>query len=104
MAFDGNEGCTISLSQAAEWTENYRDEAGSGATKAHFFGRNTIQDILDQSDCEGIRIYYGIDGDGAKQLILVGAKANEDDITSGLVIDCSKPCPPHCGRANDLNS
>ena len=40
---------------------------------------------------------------GEKELVLVGADAQEDDMT-GLVADLSLPCPGLCGTANVLNS
>ena len=51
----------------------------------------------------GIRIYYGVNSDEEKELVLVGANANEDDMTE-LVADLSCPCPNRCGKSNDLNS
>jgi len=59
---------------------------------------------LEQTDCVGIRIYNGIDGNGKPVLIMVGAKANEDDLVDGIIVDKAVPCPNNCGRANDLNS
>lgn len=103
MAFDGTEGTEITLSTASEWTENYRDVMATGDPKGHFFGKDLLNDLLDQTGCMGIRIYYGINDDDEKVLILAGAKANEDDITD-LIVDKSKPCPSYCGRNNDLNS
>lgn len=103
MAFDGTEGEKITLTVASGWTENYRDVMGSGDPKGHFFGKDILNDILAQDGCQGIRIYYGINDDDEKVLILAGAKANEDDITD-LIADKSRPCPSFCGRNNDLNS
>ena len=103
MAFNGTEGEAISLAIASEWTENYRNTMGTGDPKGHFFGKDILKDILNQTDCMGIRIYYGINDDDEKVLILAGAKANEDDITD-LIADKSRPCPTNCGRNNELNS
>lgn len=103
MSFDGNEAGSIPLTTAAEYTANYRDE-NPNSTNAHFFGKKIINDILKQTGCVGIRIYYGIDGNGAKQLILVGVNSSEDDLTNGIIGDNSLPCPTYCGRANELNS
>lgn len=102
MAFDGTEGSEITLSEGATLTAEYR-RLNSGATKAHFIGKDLINDILAQSECMGIRIYYGIDENGDKQLVIVGADGNEDDILD-IIADKSKPCPSYCGSTNDLNS
>jgi hypothetical protein len=105
MPFNGTEGAAINQQTAAEWTKNYRDQPGS-ATLSHFFGRDILQKILDQNDCMGIRFYYALDAEGAKQLIAVGATAQENDQLgdSFKVADDSKVGPPYSGAANILNS
>ena len=103
MSFTGKEDHAITLSEAAEWTRNYR-ENNANATKGHFYGKDAIQAILDQSGCVGIRIYYDIDNNGAKQLIIVGAGTNENDLHNGLLAERSLPCPSKCGANNPLNS
>jgi len=102
MAFNGREGGEISLEDAKALTAKYREE-NPGATKGHFFGKDILNQILAQEDCVGIRMYYGVDAESNKELVIVGVKANEDDMT-GLVADLSKPCPTMCGVANVLNS
>lgn len=102
MAFDGTEGGAISLTLAANLTAEYRRQQPN-QTKAHFFGKNIIQSILDQNDCMGIRLYYGLDDDGNKQIVMVGADSDENDILD-LVADLSHPCPNTCSKPNPLNS
>jgi len=102
MSFTGNESHDIPLATAAEWTKNYRD-ANPGAIKAHYFGKDAIQAILDQGGCVGIRIYYALDDDGVKHLIIVGANASENDLYQGLLAERSLPCPSSCSTANPLN-
>jgi len=104
MSFNGTEGSFVTLREASEWTADYRATISSGDIIAHFFGADKIKDLLDQVDCVGIRIYYGIDENGKKNLILVGAKANEDDMVDGLILEKAYPCPPRCSGLNDLNS
>ncbi|MCR9171556.1 MAG: hypothetical protein NXI10_03625 [bacterium] len=102
MAFTGKEGGEITLEQGADMTANYRDE-NPGQTKGHFFGREILLKLLDQEGAMGIRMYYGIDGNGEKELVLVSADADENDMLD-LVVDISQPCPPRCGSSNSLNS
>jgi hypothetical protein len=104
MAFDGKEGGEITLETASSWTENYRNQMVSGDLKGHFFGKDHFNAILEQTDCVGIRIYNGMDDNGKPVLILVGTKANEDDLVDGIIVDRAISCPDKCGRANDLNS
>lgn len=104
MAFTGNEAEQFPLETAAEWTANYRAGAASGATLAHFFGKNIILQILDQERCMGIRIYYAKDENGKKQLIIVGADAEENDLYEGIIAERSVLCPPICSTPNPLNT
>lgn len=102
MAFNGSEGEQINLQTAAAWTANYRQ---TGAViRAHFFGRDILEDILEQDGCMGIRIYYALDDNGTRQLILVGANADEGDMYEGVVADIGGLCPPNCtSNASPLN-
>ena len=104
MSFTGNEDHSITLAIASKWTKNYRDDSPEGSTRAHFYGKDAIQAILDQADCVGIRIYYALDDTGKKQLIIVGANADENDLYQGLLAERGKPCPSMCGVTNPLNS
>ncbi len=104
MAFTGNEDHSISLKDAAKLTANYRKNAGPNAILAGFFGKETLKKILDQDDCVGIRFYYGQDDMGTPKMVLVGTKANEDDLIDGIIAERSWPCPPNCGNKNVLNS
>jgi len=95
MAFSGNENHNISLSEASSWTANYRN-AHPEQVKAHFFGKDAILAILNQPNCVGIRIYYALDPDGKKQLVIAGADADQNDLFNGLLAERSWPCPPFC--------
>jgi hypothetical protein len=100
--FNGYEGTPISLSTASDWTKNYRDEF-PGELLGHFVGKERVLELLAQTDAIGIRIYYAINDSGKRNLVLVAAKANKDDITT-LVIDNLTNCPDLCGKPNQLNS
>ncbi len=63
MSFTGNENHEISFEDGAALTKKYHDEAPSGALKALFFGKDAIQQLLDQDGSVGIRIYFGWDED-----------------------------------------
>jgi hypothetical protein len=102
MSFNGNEGDFISLNAAADQTKAYRT-ANPNSINAHYVGRKKLEDILNGSDCVGIRIYYAIKPDGTKNIMIVGVDSNENDLTD-LVLDHTILCPPVCGNANALNS
>ena len=104
MAFTGNEEHFISLDTASEWTANYRATIGPGETIGEFFGKAWIQEILNQQDCVGIRIYNSIDDSGKKHFIISGVKENEDDLCNGKLAEAGLGSPPFSGVANPLNS
>lgn len=102
MPFNGNESSPISLPEAIEMTTKYRTE-NPGATKAHFFGKNKLLQILNQPECVGIRAYYGNETLGTKQLVLVGVDSDEKDLFNGVILDMSVPCPNYCDALSPLN-
>lgn len=105
MSFTGNEDHDISLPDAAELTARYRDNQTSESyIKAEYFGRNAIEAILAQDDCVGIRIYYGLDADMVKKLVLVGADADENDLYNGVLAERGFTEPPYTPSNNALNS
>ena len=103
MAFDGSEGGSITVQQGAQLTSKYRQKFPN-YIKGRFFGKDILEDILEQEGCMGIRMYFGWDQtNGKMELVLVGADADEDDMLD-LVADLSIPCPNICGSSNALNS
>jgi hypothetical protein len=104
MSFDGNEGKVVSIQEAAIWTAKYRNNIQPGETIAHFIGKNKLNLILDQKNCVGVRIYYGIDENDEKNLVFVGADENENDLVDGVILEYVRKCPPYCSDKNPLNS
>ena len=105
--FNGSEGDPIDLTTAKQWTANYRSKLESpNEVSAHYFGSEIIQQILSESNCVGIRIYYAIDENGEKKLILVGVDSEGENLlpSSGgkisdggnTLADYSWPCPDYC--------
>lgn len=104
MAFNGDEGSVVTLAEASVWTANYRRTVPAGEIISQFVGRNKLMEILNQDDCMGVRIYYGIGDDGKKNIVAVGATADENDMTEGVILERFLPCPPRCSGRNPLNS
>ena len=102
MSFTGNENHDFTLTEASEWTANFR-AAHPSSILGHFFGKTALEAVLAQTGCVGIRIYYALDDGGAKQLIVVGVDSSEDDMTAGLIKERSCPSPPYSGGKNCLN-
>lgn len=103
MSFTGQEDHSISLAEAASMTKKFRDN-NPGDRLGGFFGKDALLAILNQENCVGIRFYNAEDANGEHTLVLVGAKADQDDIESGVLADHSLPDPPYSAPANQLNS
>jgi len=104
-SFNGQEGDPIPLETAQGWTANFQTANPTG-TKAHFFGAEILKQILAQEGCVGIRMYYALDDKGKRQLVLVAANSegenlvprssNRDGDEEYIVADASYPCPSFC--------
>lgn len=101
MKVTGTEGGPLELDQAKKWTANYRAN-GRGKTNSHLFGAETVKKLLEQDGCVGMRIYYALDDQGEQQLLLVGTDAEGNDMTDGVILDFSRPCPPDCIIGSEL--
>ncbi|MCX6197221.1 MAG: hypothetical protein NTY55_11350 [Flavobacteriia bacterium] len=94
----------ISLQEASEMTARYRATIQPGETIAVAGSREIFDQILAQSGCEGLRMYFAIEPDGTKTLVVVGIDSAENDMTKGLIAENFGPCPKRCPQPNALNS
>ncbi len=115
MAFNGTEGKFITLAEGAALTQEYRAKFlnGNVKRKAIFFGREKLEALLAQDNCEGLRMYFGAVEQGEPgnswdelELVIVGADANKNDQLgeNDKILDAGSPCPDYCSTANPLNS
>jgi hypothetical protein len=104
MAFNGDEGTVVTLTDASRWTANFRKVNPSDEIIAQFFGKNQLLKILNQKGCVGIRFYYGIGDDGIKNIVAVGATSDQNDMINGIILDRGFQCKPYCSNGNSLNS
>jgi hypothetical protein len=104
VTFDGSEGDPIDLQTAQLWTANYRTQ-NPEELFGHYFGADIIHQILGESGCVGIRIYYAIDEKGERKLLIVGVDAQGNDLLpiegamngeGNTIADFSYPCPNMC--------
>ena len=64
--------------------------------------RATIDAILAQPGCNGLRFYFGTKADGSTALVFVGIDGAERDMTDGVIVEDYYPCPPFCDAASTL--
>lgn len=101
MAFNGTEGDPISLSAAAVMTARFRTNYPNHA-RGRFFGKDLLLQIINQTNCKGIRMYFAQDANNVMEIVIVGADGNENDMLD-LIGDVSCGCPSRCGNKNSLN-
>jgi hypothetical protein len=113
----------ITLDQAIEMTTAYRNNnqsilkteyQGIGTLPlSETFNRKFFDQLLAQDNCEGIRLYYGMDTESKVHIIAVGVNAdNEDmiyDVTlpvplENILLENSIRCPTDCPPESVLNS
>ena len=93
----------ISLADASALTKAYRD-AKISEVKAGAIAKDQVLQLLNQSGCVGMRIYFGRNKDGTLAPVLVGIDASDNDLTKGIILEQIWPCPPICSSDNPLNS
>jgi hypothetical protein len=109
----------ISLEDAVDMTTLYRQDKETILSstyqnhnilpKCETFERDYFDDVLAQSGCVGIRIYYGMDENNKVHAIVVGVNGDDEDIIfpntdNSLIIEEAKRCPDDCPPSSDLNS
>jgi hypothetical protein len=93
--YDGSDSGPIDLATAQLWTQNFQNASAPGEVRSHYFGRNIIDQVLAQPGCKGIRIYYALNDQGAKELVIAGVNGTGGTLKFVLA-DASYPCPPIC--------
>lgn len=108
--YNGSDGDRIDLVTARKWAQNYRNADPTGI-RSHYFGRDVLDQILMQPGCTGIRVYYALDDNNERKLLIAGVDNKGNSllpaypvITPGdfSILEFSLPCPPFCPPANDL--
>lgn len=97
MLLDENTGETINLEEAKEYISEF-ENTYPDEVKSFFVGASHVQNILDQDNCIGIRIYNGFDvNESRMNQVLVGVDSDENDIQTGIIVEKLFCCPPNCG-------
>lgn len=105
MNYTGNENHDISLKEAAVLTQRFRENLPViDNTIAEYFGKSALENVLAQNGCVGIRIYYGIDLNNIKRLVITGVDYNGNDLYEGNLMEAGTICPPVCSNNNPLNT
>lgn len=105
MKFTKEDGVLISDEKAIAMTKRFRElkeKAGEkDYIKAHFYGANLLNTLLDQPKAVGLRFYYANDAENSdiQELVIVAVDENGLEIMK-LFGDGSKKCPPFCSSSS----
>ena len=109
-ASDPMGGALISVADAVDMVARFRGaNLGKAVVRYWSFGRTSIDAVLAQKGCAGLRIYRGVDDSGTEHVLLVGTDAKGADLLpttrdqAGTVADRGWPCPPICAATSLLN-
>jgi hypothetical protein len=97
MKPDVNSGSLITEQKAKDLIDAFQINFPNEIISS-FIGKNNVENLLQQEDCVGIRIYNGYDEVERKiSLVLVGVDSNDDELLNdGLIYDELIPCPSYC--------
>jgi hypothetical protein len=110
---------SISIQQAIDLTSFYRSQKDKAISPgfenmlsiSETFGRAAIDNLLTESDCVKLRVYYGMDEAFKLHAIIVGVDSNDKDIlppssttANGEIVETGIICQPVCPPASPLNS
>jgi hypothetical protein len=97
-----NQDQSISLAEAIEMSAHYRNGDSFNGDYGGFFSREALLAMLGQSDCAGIRYYYGQNSDNAP--VLVGATEDSVDLYNSELCEMATPCPTCCDLESPLRN
>lgn len=97
-----NAGATISVEEAQKLVKTFQEQFPK-EIKASLFDSELILELLKQEGCVGLRIYNGYDTESKRMCpVLVGVNHENHDMTKGIILDRSIPCPDFCAEKSDL--
>jgi hypothetical protein len=98
-----NNSHEITLQEAITMTHAYQNSPQfAGQTKAGLISATAVKELLNQPGCLGVRIYFALNANNNLTLVLVGTDINEKDMTTGVILDKLKDCPPFCNFDSPL--
>ncbi len=93
----------ITLQEAQDLTFAYQESATAvNQTIATSVDKTSILNLLNQPNCEGMRMYFGLTENNKLTLVLVGTNATGNDMTAGQIVDRLGDCPPFCDSSSSL--
>ena len=92
----------ISLDDAKSMTHRYQDSVPEGTTISCEVDKSQLIAMLNQEDCQGLRIYFALNEEERLTTVLVGSDSSGSDMVTGLIVNQPSLCPPKCPPASPL--
>ena len=93
----------ITLQEAQELTFAYQESAiAVNQTIATSVDKTTLLNLLNQPNCEGMRMYFGLTENNKLTLVVVGTNSAGNDMTTGQIVDHLETCPQICSIGSPL--
>ena len=94
----------ISKENAKQLIDRYKGTYGESIKRAFLYDNDLVEGVLNGDNCEGLRIYMGLNEDEEQCVVLVGTDSEGDDLTNNLILEIGKPCPPFCSASGYFNT
>lgn len=98
----------IDRASAAAMARRHRQQTPPNAARptaegeyGGMFMKDQVLTLLQQEGARYLRFYYGRNDQGGRELILVAADEDMNDIQA-ITLDGHYPCPPWCPEGGDL--
>ena len=80
----------------------YQNLIPNGATVSCEVDKTQLIAMLNQEDCQGLRIYFALNEEERLTTVLVGSDSSGSDMVTGLIVNQPSLCPPKCPPASPL--
>ncbi|MBR9859818.1 hypothetical protein GYB22_03535 [bacterium] len=92
----------ITLTEAETMTHAYQNDSRfTGLTKAVLMEKADILEIFQNTNVEGLRIYFALDSNDKLTVVTLGTDSNNEDVTS-KIMNNGAMCPPSCDNNSPL--
>lgn len=108
--FDPNAGVPVGVEKASKLTKKYRKSYPENI-RANYCNKVIIEDILNHSECVGLRVYRAQDERGVHGIVVVGVDEKGKDLTESmqefgseqvLMAESYEKCPHNCDKESSL--
>jgi len=88
---------TITLAEAQTLTHAYQNsQLALNQPISLSIPKSEIENLISQTECNKLRMYFGMNELNKLTIVLIAADNNGNDIISGIILDRCDTCPVFC--------